>query len=572
MADDYLQLVKDKEDENNDLNTRMDDDRDLVNLSSYTIKGIGDTAIKNVVNVTLNKPAVFAANVESALNSAIEQVNVISEDNKVDTDTVADCVRAAFGSAESLNRLQGGWPLNPWIDQMMCRRGGAGVRVLFSMQDTKDANGKAVRQGRVNLTQLDRRYLSYDIGENGVSWYGYRTTRSRAAILAEYPDLETKLGTKKSGEIVDFWNEEVNAVYLDNALIFEQANTLGYPPLAIQTVTLGSMLADDDNREYEGESIFFLIRGVIPELNRLVSMMQTLNMIGIKPPKEWQSQDGVNAEAPDYDEAIGPGRVISSEIGGGFKNIDFGDLKNSAVYALEVIDKAITQGSLDVVDIGSIPSGGLSAVALIEIGEGRDQVFLPRLAARGFLKQQIADMLISQILASGESSVQLGTKGRARTFQVSKLQGEYEVEYNYFVKSPKTDIARYEIGMTAKQLGMADEDIWKEIIQHPQHEEILKNANRERVRMLSPRVDALYRIKMLSESDDEEDQVAADMLAAELGMDLDALESGNAPALPGTQPTGQQPPDLNGLMTAMTKPNSAKEAANLQQKPRGMSA
>jgi hypothetical protein len=563
MAD-YLQQVKAKEEQESDLRSRMDTDRDLVRLSAYTMKDIKGRPVPDVVNVTLNKPAVFDANVESALNKAIEQVNIISEDPKCKTDLIADCVRAGFAAANARARQQGRWPLNPYIDQQMCRRGGAADRVLFRPMDTKDMSGKTIRSMVSDITPWDRRFTVYDVGEDGLSFASYRTQRTRASILAEYPDVNI---SGKIGEVVDYWNPEVNAVYVNNSQVLEQANPYGFVPVCVQTVTLGSMLSDDDDLKYQGESIFYMIREAVPELNRLISIMQTLNMIGIKPPKEWQSKEG-QQEPPDYTDAMAAGSITASETGGGIKDINFGDLKNAAMYALQVIEKAITEGSLDIINVGDIPSGGLSAVALIQIGEGRDQIFLPRLAARGLLNQQIADMMLRQIIMSGESSVQLGTKGRARTFQVSQLQGEYEVEFKYFVTSPKVDVARYEIAQSAMALGMSKQDVWKDIIQHPEYEDILKNSSRQEAEQLSPYIKALRIIRDLADSDDDDDQLAADILAAQYNIDVNNMQ-GLTASVQGQQQQQVEEPNLTPLLQGMERPNSAKQATQLQQTPQG---
>jgi len=430
--------------------------------------------------------------------------------------------------------------------------------------DYTDSSGKAVRSMVPDIRPWDRRFTVYDEGDDGLSFAAYRTRRARAAILSEYPDA---VFSGKTAEVVDYWNHEVNVIYVNGAKIIEQPNPYGFVPVCVQTVTLGSMMSDEDDLKYQGESIFFLIRQAVPELNRLISIMQTLNMIGIKPPKTWHSQ-GAQQEPPEYTDVLAPGSITQAETGGGIGDINFGDLKNAAMYALQVIEGAITQGSMDVINVGDIPSGGLSAVALIEIGEGQDQIYLPRLAARGFLNQQIADMFLRQIIMSGESSVQLGTRGRARTFQVSQLQGEYEVEFNYYVTSPKLDVARYEIAQQAMALGMSKRDAWKDIIQHPEYEEILKNSSREEAELLSPQIKALRIIKDLAESDDELDQISAEILATQLNISVDNMDA-SALAAAGSQQQQVPPADMAGLMAGMTQPNSAKQAAQIQQTPKG---
>ena len=101
-------------------------------------------------------------------------------------------------------------------------------------------------------------------------------------------------------------------------------------------------------------------------------------------------------------------------------------------------------------DIGD-PRQPFSAVALVEIGETRGRLLLPRLAAKSLLNESLAEMFTKQVIQIG-GSVELGPHGHKRTFQVSKLDSEYSTEYKYFIKSPKEDIARSSIAAALGEL------------------------------------------------------------------------------------------------------------------------
>ena len=67
---DYLAKIKEKDLEFTELDNRMQTDADLLYLKKYVMMDkTGKHAIPDIVNSTLNKPAVFAANVVSALGS-----------------------------------------------------------------------------------------------------------------------------------------------------------------------------------------------------------------------------------------------------------------------------------------------------------------------------------------------------------------------------------------------------------------------------------------------------------------------------------------------------------------------
>ena len=76
---DYKKKVKEQEDNNASLYTRMKDDEELLYLNKYEMKDADGNVVKNIINVTLNRPAVFAANIISALGTTSEQRVVESE-------------------------------------------------------------------------------------------------------------------------------------------------------------------------------------------------------------------------------------------------------------------------------------------------------------------------------------------------------------------------------------------------------------------------------------------------------------------------------------------------------------
>jgi hypothetical protein len=556
---DYEKAIKEKKSERSDLHKRMDDDADLVNLAQYELKGVDDRKTPDALSVTLNDPAVFAANVESALGSAVEQITVESEDEKLDTAYIEDAVRAGFSAANFRLMKQGRYSLNPYFDQSLCRRGRGAARCLF----------RIVKDSLIaDITPWDPRYVYYDMGVDGLSWAAYETTRTKAQILAEYPEVAIR---GKTATVIDVWDAEHNEIWIDGKKHKEQRHSYGYPPIAIQLVPMGSMLVEDEGNKYEGESIFFLIRDLIPELNRLVSIIQTLNQRSLDPAYLYKSKEGKTATPPDAKAMTAPGSVTSIDVSESVDPVLIGQLRQQAWLAHSAIETRIQRGSLSNFEYGTFTQP-MSAVALITIGEGRDQVFLPRLGARGFLNQQLAYMLIDQITKTGERSVEIGERGHKRTFEVSKLQGEYDIEFKYFVKSPKIDLARYSMAAAAGDL-ISEKTKRREILQleDPEGEERLlawQNAGR-----LSPLIEMHRTIMSLldmAERGDEDAEVEAEILARQMGLTLEQIARGELPETLKQKPTEEKPTQPQPLMPLFGKEtSSAKKAAELQGTPRG---
>ena len=67
MPQTYYEKVLEKDREFSSLDGRMQMDSDMLYLAKYVMKDKAGKAIPDIINATLNKPAVLAANVISSL-------------------------------------------------------------------------------------------------------------------------------------------------------------------------------------------------------------------------------------------------------------------------------------------------------------------------------------------------------------------------------------------------------------------------------------------------------------------------------------------------------------------------
>ncbi len=557
---DYPALVEEKKTELSSLHGRMDKDRELVELAKYALLTVDNNPVPNSLSVTLNDPAVFAANVEASLNNATEQVVVESDDKNLDTAYIEDVIKACFAAANSRLVKQGRFPLNPYLDQQMCRRGRGAARCFFHLD-------KKTKTLIADIVPWDARYVYHGVDVDGLAWSAYETTRSRDMIQAEYP----KSGiTEESAIVLDAWDKEHNEVWIGGEKKEERKNPYGHVPVAIQLVPMGSMMADKDSMAHQGESIFFLIRDLIPELNRLVSIIQSLNMKALDNALMWKNEQGIEGTPPTHEDLTKPGNVTPTDIRGGAEPVNIGELKRSAYLLHTMIETRIQRGSLSSVDMGTLQFQ-LSAVALIEIGEGRDQVFLPRLGARGLLNQQLAEMIIEQILLTGATSFEIGPRGHKRTFDARKLVGEYSIAFKYFIKSPKVDLARFSMAAAAGGL-IPDKAKRRDILQREDPEEDERGLRWQEAEMLSPAIKMNRTIQTLLEMAQRGDKHAAfeaELLSAEMGVNIKQMLTGDVKQQPKPE-TAEKPKPLVPLFgggKGSGATTSARKAPELQAEP-----
>jgi hypothetical protein len=567
---DFVKAIKEKKEEWGDLQKRMDEDAELVNLEAYVLKDVHEKKIPTAISVTLNDPAVFDANVESALGNAVEQITVDSEGKKVDCSYIEEAIRAGLMSA-NYRLMKAGRPytLNPFIDQSMCRRGGCAARCLCYYNEKEELV--------IDITPWDRLYTYYWMGLNGLDAAAYETKRTKDDIEAEYPEKEyPKVKVNgKTGTVIDGWDGEVNSIYIDGKLVDERENTYtpGSPPVVVQLVPMGSILVEKNTSRHEGESIFFLIRGIVPELNRLVSQITSLNQKEIDHALTWPSEQGVsNKEVPQYEDLTEPGSVVPVDKGTRPEPIALGNLKQQAWLLHQKLDAAMQKGSLSAFEYGTFTQP-MSAVALIQVGEGRDQVFLPRLGARGLMLQQLSYMMIEQLINLGQNTVDIGVRGHKRSIQISKLQGEYDIEFNYFIKSPKIDAARWALAGPAWGR-VPTLSIYRDILQREDPEGDLRDLHAEQAEEVSPVILMHRRLMALVERADDGDENAA-FEAELLKAQIKAMVGQTGQPQPTEVKKGKPAPEagkpivdiFTDKTAAQLEDGSAQEAANLERTP-----
>ena len=567
---DYLTLIKQKEEEMHDLDARMQQDADILYLKKYVMRDSQGQRVPDVINITLNRPAIFAASVISALSGASQQTIVESENESIDTSKIEEFQVAAFNAADArLRRQAGRATLNPFADIQLCIRGRTARRVLFRME-----GGVLVP----DIVPWDGRYVRFDEDTEGLAWASYQTYRSKANIEGEY-GITVK---GREGGVLDVWDRDHNEVFIDGRKELEQPHPYGEVPVVVQVVSLGygaSLMDGVASLGYgggsqvptrlarEGESIFFLIRDIIPELNRLATILQTLNLKAVKPPAVETRKGG--GDSGEYEERMGIGSITGMDVGESINLVNYGDAKRAAEMLYNIMEKAMQAGSITDVDLGNLQFP-LSAVALVELGEGRDQVYLPRLQAKAMLNQATAEMFTRQVLQIG-GTIELGTPGHKRRFSTKKLMGEYETTYKYFTKSPKIDIARMSMAQAAERY-FDTETILKDVLMV----EDWKGTLQKKYYYMAEQVDPLilrHRIIMsmveLAEEGDENAAKEAEIMAASMGMSLSQIKAGVMQPEAPPQPKESAPvvPLLGGGGQVGGLPTSAQKASQLVRTP-----
>ena len=534
MTEDFHRKWQDGNSLKSLLNARQDADKLILYLDEYILKDAKKQKVPGTISMTHNRAATFAAFVIAELGVASEQYTVESMQKGFDAAYVENFRKAAFEAADENLAMMGMRKLDPWLNFHGSIRGGAAARCGFGMKTFTDVKGRLQRELVTDIAPWDVRFSVFERGSMGLTYAGIKTTESRDDIEAQYGESLKKFRitlTAKEYEFLEAWDTGVQQVWVGGKLIFEEENKWGFVPVVHKTVTLGSMLADTDSLEHEGESIFWLIRLAIPEMNRLMSIMQTLNMTSIKPPVAWKMTKG-KGKVPAYTDVMTMSKIIGAEIGGGPERISFGDAQASAQIALANLDTQMREASTSALDLSLIDSPPASGIRAIIAGENRGQLLNPRLNLRGDMKIGLGDMLTEQVDQIG-GSIEMGVKGHKEIWDTGKLKGPYSTKVEYFIKSGAVTAGQASL---AASLGIliSDDDKRIDILKRQDPVRDKKRLALQELGRQNPQIKTYLDIMAVRGEEPDLAYVQA-MASLQIDVTLDALLAGDTSKLPGPQ-------------------------------------
>ena len=543
---DYLEMIEKKEGEFSALYSRMDTDQELYYLKEFTMKDFEGKAIPKVYNITLNDPITYANVVISTLLGSQKNI-IIKSDRMKDEEKkyIKDFLKDIEESANELitqkdKRITDLWSFNT---HHICLRGHLAARCLIGF------NGDWFLP---DITPWDARYVTYEAGRNGLLWAANKITRSKSKIQSEY-NIDIK---GDEGEVIDFWDEEFNHVFIERELIREQKHNLGYVPVVIQVCPSGSMLLDSSSWEHSGESIYFANRGLYGKLNAIASIDFTVTHFGFKPNLQYESQAGTDATPPPVP-PYGVGVVVPVEPGLGFKKMPLEDVHNAARQSFAIIEARIQRGGLPATSYGNL-TFPLSAVALARLGATEDQLYAPRFQGLALFYKALWGMVIKQY-TDRKLRVKLEGKGNKKKYSGSQLKGDYEIEYQFSPVAPERNIADLSVA-AAQQNFLSVETILRDTLKvdNPTEE-----YNKKLVDLAMQINSTVAKIRIIKALVDEGQDYEAKVMAAEMGMSLDQiLSGGQAGKEKGVTPLSVKPilPLMGGQASSIKRSQKGAEA------------
>ena len=492
--------IETKESEFGALYGRMDADKDLYYGKAFEMLNAEGKPMSNVQNVTLPDSKMFARKVIAMIAAANQQAVV---ESKTLTDKETTLIERFTDDAylEADNRLaKRGIPgMFPFLVEQACIRGHVAARCLV-----RTVNKNIV----MDILPLDSRYFIYELGIDGLIWAAYKTVRSKARIKEEY-GIDIKGDTET---VIDYWDKKINMVWIGNQEIPKGKNPYGFVPFVWQAVLAGSMLADTDALSHQGESIFELSRDVYPDINKTATVLQTLNVMAIKPPLQYASKEGRLAKKPEKP-PYGVGTVVPIEDGpnSGYRSFPIADIHAATQVFYAMLEGRLQRATLAATDYGNL-TFPLSGQAIRDLSQ-KDDLVLPRLQTLAMFYQQLSRMIIKQY-QMWNIKAELGEEGHTQLYNPKDLDGEYTIKYRYFSTTPMEQLANYSVANAAGDL-ISDDTKRRDLLKLQDPDGEATKCRAELAEKLDPAI-ALYRlaVSLIDEDKSLEARLVAERLVA----------------------------------------------------------
>ncbi len=460
-----LQLVHDKKKDMRLLFKRMDDDKKLAILDPFEMKNLDGQKTPDVINVTMNEAMVFLDRAKAIMNGANMQRIVFGRDlDDKQATTIENFYEDIYYDVDQRFTNSRYTSLYGFLIEQLLGRGSTVARCL--MREDGD-------EFVPDITGFDSRYFTFENDSTGMMWGAPFTWQTKAQILRDYGIALH--GKTRGAAITDFWNDEVNEIYIADSLFLGGSQTLdpekhperifehglGYAPFVYTQSGAGlQSFMDDGIIEHQGESVFAPNRGLLPHLNHAASIFLTLTDMSFEGSLALKKEEPGTGDKPKN--PFGRRKVIELGINEGFSLIPINDVKNATRLFYNMLVGALQRGALPNIDYGGL-SFPLSAVAISKLTASKDAIFIPRLNALAYMYRALSRMIKDQYVKGGYM-VELGEEGREREYPASDIDKKFGTEYRFHSVSPEQDIANYAIGQAAMAIGVPRITVFTDVI------------------------------------------------------------------------------------------------------------
>ena len=518
--DPNYQLVLDKKQDMSELTKRQDNDRKLAQLDPpYVMTNLDGQPTPDVINVTMNEAMVFAGRSAAIMSGANMQRIVYGRElSDTDTTTIENFYQDIYYANDLMLANSMFTSLYGFLIEQILIRGSIAARCLMRTQGGE--NGKFIP----DIMPLDTRYFYYETDSQGIVWGAPETTRTRTQIERDWGIVIRG----KAAVVTDFWDDTVNEIYIATKLYKGGSQTnnaekyperkrehgLGYPPLIFMKSGAGfHSLMDVGGIKFQGESIFNNNRGLIPELHRAASIMQTLTAMGFEGALYANLEDPNSGEGKP-DSPMGLRKLTEMGLQERLNLVPINDIKNATRLFYNMLVGALQRGGLPNIDFGNL-SFPLSAVAISKLTASKDAIFIPRLNSIALFYRSLSQMIKKQYVQAGYN-VELGEEGFEREYSQSDIDKKFATKYEFHTTSPEQNIANYAIGQQAMAIGLSRHTVFSDIIKVNDPDGEINKTRDEKAEQGDIAITLNRRLRSLADKDGNFDKATGKDIEAEM--------------------------------------------------------
>lgn len=465
---DVVEKVNNKESSLSNLHARMKRHYDLWSLLEKE-REIGDTS----VNITLPDPRGFSDLLQFVLSKAERQViiRLLEESGEDRRDDIAYMERLFGYILDKADERLADRLLPQLRDSLIWNgmiRGWMAARILCH---------KTKKDNIYDLMNLDPLWITWDVGENGLLWTGYKTFRSETELVDTYGYSPKstffswgKGKPKENIPVIDYWTDEINQVFIEKQFIREQKNSFNRIPIIIMPISSHPPIADESklNMENYGESIYTAGEQTFNTQNEIASMWAShMKLEYLQPMINYKTDDGTELEKNYFlSEAVinlpmGKNRLESSPMR---------PISPTMVNLFSMLEARKQQVTVPGVDFGQVggppyPSG----TAINELKQRNKAFGLLNKHLNMFYSKMC--MMIQEQLISSKLSVTINGDIDGEYFEKKvtpvELKVPHTVRVEFTSRTNWEDLEVYQIGGMAKQAGIPDEWAYEHIYKFP---------------------------------------------------------------------------------------------------------
>ena len=452
------QIVQSRKNELNDRWAEIKDTAELLDPRAHPFEMAYDAGhpVNDIINVTTNAAMVFVDAVISQTMAGKWQP-IVEGNLPVTRKTYIE------GALERLDNLSDAFILDTF------------GKVGFNTEITKSIF-KTGMIGVINITQVknddirhfcevvDMGATAFTYGQDG--WIAPEAMVPAWKLALKYQDVPVvmeavkKLALDKSVNFMEYWSAKKHEIWFDKNIVLEQKNSSGIAPFVVIDV---------------GQDILWMIRHLIPEYSRLLSVLATLGHLAIKPRMQRQVKPEHWVDGAPTISSPKPGQNQEVPEGEKFEVIPNPDLNRAFLDFKEAMWSQVKDGGLSDSELGDASNPNLTAVRIFAQSAIRAARRRPYYEGLEVLKSKLAQLRINQLRQSIDSgkTVMLGKPGSKMDFSVDKLgdPDEYSISYRLQTKSKEEELANIAEATAAIGAGIPQEVIDRDIHQAENPEE-----------------------------------------------------------------------------------------------------